>query len=181
MIGAWRWHVHSAYLPLASQTQFVESAAKEAKNVSAADQSEQLRTCMAIIQSATPLTTQGVKEANKNKMLSIIESAQERTEIHKHFNVTQHDRKHNQRFNNLLFTLSKQEHFKNEQNDVSRVIQSISGGAGYRSEKFYVDFAVVHRYGDNSYRPYSVNSPTSPLVTYRQSNTNLLVTLGFPF
>jgi len=113
--------VHSAYLPLASQTQFVESAAKEAKNVSAADQSEQLRTCMAIIQSATPLTTQGVKEANKNKMLSIIESAQERTEIHKHFIVTQHDRKHNQRFNNLLFTLSKQEHFKNEQNDAKKL------------------------------------------------------------
>jgi len=52
---------------------------------------------------------------------SDVESAQERTEIHKHFIVTQHDRKHNQRFNNLLFTLSKQEHFKNEQNNAKKL------------------------------------------------------------
>lgn len=73
------------------------------------------------------------------------------------------------------------EPFKMEQNEVSRVVQSVSGGGGYRTEKFYLDFAVVYLYGDNSYRPYRVNTSTSPLVTYRQSYTNLLVTLGFPF
>lgn len=73
------------------------------------------------------------------------------------------------------------EPFKTEQNNVSRVMQSISGGAGYRTEKFYVDMALVYSQGNNSYRPYRVNSSSSPLVTYNQSNTNFLVTLGFPF
>jgi hypothetical protein len=73
------------------------------------------------------------------------------------------------------------EPFKSEQNGVSRVVQSVSGGAGYRAEKFYVDMAVIHSQGNNSYRPYRVNSSTSPLVTYDQRNTNVLLTLGFPF
>ena len=73
------------------------------------------------------------------------------------------------------------EPFKTEQNGISRVMQSISGGAGYRTEKFYLDFAVVYSYGDNSYRPYRVSTPKSPLVTFSQHNTNFLVTLGFPF
>ena len=73
------------------------------------------------------------------------------------------------------------EPFKTEQNNVSRIVQSISGGAGYRTEKLSIDLAVIYRQGNNSYRPYIVNSNTSPLVTYSQSNTNVLVTLGFPF
>ncbi len=73
------------------------------------------------------------------------------------------------------------EPFKIQQNDVSRVIKSLSGGAGYRTQKFYVDVAFIYGQGNNSYRPYTVNSPTSPLVTYSQNNTNILLTLGFPF
>lgn len=38
--GALRWHMHSAHLPLASQTQFVESSVKDAVHVSHADRSE---------------------------------------------------------------------------------------------------------------------------------------------
>ena len=44
-----RLHLHSTYLPLTSQTQFVESHVKDAKFVSQTDRSEELRTCMAII------------------------------------------------------------------------------------------------------------------------------------
>lgn len=73
------------------------------------------------------------------------------------------------------------EPFKNEQNNVSRIIQSFSGGAGYRTENFYVDFALIYKQGDNSYRPYRVNTNASPVVKYTQSYTNVLVTLGFPF
>ena len=73
------------------------------------------------------------------------------------------------------------EPFKSEQNNVSRVVKSISGGAGYRAEKFYVDLAVIYSQGNNSYRPYRVNSNASPLVTYDQRNTNVLLTVGFPF
>jgi len=86
---------------------------KEAKNVSATDRSEQLRTCMAVIRSATPLGK--VKEqANKTKILSIIESARARTEPHREWIRVQHDRKYEQRFNTLLYTLAREGHFKNQ-------------------------------------------------------------------
>jgi hypothetical protein len=73
------------------------------------------------------------------------------------------------------------EPFKTEQNKVSRTVQSISGGVGYRAQKFSIDLAAVYIQGNNSYRPYRVNTSTSPLVQYNQSNTNILLTLGFPF
>lgn len=74
-----------------------------------------------------------------------------------------------------------QDPFKSEQNDISRKITSLSGGLGYRAEKFYVDFAVVYTQGDASYRPYRVNSVDSPLVSIKNKNTLAIVTLGFPF
>ncbi|MBK5278684.1 MAG: hypothetical protein JJE09_07455, partial [Bacteroidia bacterium] len=73
------------------------------------------------------------------------------------------------------------EPFKTEQNDVSRVIQSTSAGIGYRTQKFYVDLATIYSWGNNSYRPYRVNTSTSPLVNYSQRNSNILLTVGFPF
>jgi hypothetical protein len=71
--------------------------------------------------------------------------------------------------------------FKSEQNGIDRKITTISGGLGYRAEKFYVDFALVFTQGENSYRPYRVNSVDSPLVTIQSKNTLALVTVGFPF
>jgi hypothetical protein len=71
--------------------------------------------------------------------------------------------------------------FKEEQNGISRQITSLSGGFGYRTEKFYLDFAVVYTEGKNSYRPYRVNSADSPLVTLQKQNTLAIITLGFPF
>ena len=52
-LGTLRFNMHAKYLPLPHQTQFVESAVKEAKLVSATDRSEQQRSCYAIIRSAT--------------------------------------------------------------------------------------------------------------------------------
>ncbi len=71
--------------------------------------------------------------------------------------------------------------FQEEQNGISRQITSLSGGVGYRSEKFFLDFAVVYTEGKNSYRPYRVNSEDSPLVTLQKQNTLAIITLGFPF
>lgn len=71
--------------------------------------------------------------------------------------------------------------FKSEQNGVSRQITSLSGGLGYRGKKFYADFALVFSQGKNSYRPYSINSIDSPLVTLENKTMFGMVTLGFPF
>jgi len=99
-LGQWRWCMHSVCLPLPHQTKLVEHAIKEAKNVSATDWSEQLQTCLAVIRSSTQLVMSD-KMADKNKILSIICSARERTKPHKHLLETQHESKHDQRFKTL--------------------------------------------------------------------------------
>lgn len=71
--------------------------------------------------------------------------------------------------------------FKTTQNNVSTSMQRLTGGIGYRQENFYIDLAIIHTAGDNSYRPYRVNSTTTPLVTYSRSSTNIMITLGLPF
>lgn len=71
--------------------------------------------------------------------------------------------------------------FKTPQNGVNREIISWSGGVGYRVSKFYVDLAVVHGSGDNSYRPYQLGYPLDPLVKQTRKSTTVLVTLGLPF
>lgn len=70
---------------------------------------------------------------------------------------------------------------KTEQNNSSRDITSITGGVGYRTQKFYVDFALILSNGANTYRPYRVNSPDSPLVIMDNKTTFGMVTIGFPF
>ena len=119
-LGAWRWHMHSTYLPLASHTQFVETAVKEAKNVSATDRSEQIRTCLAVIRSSASLGKER-EDSNKKKMLAIIQSARDRTEPHNAQRETQVDRKCDQRFNTLLHAITKQGHFKNKRIDVKKL------------------------------------------------------------
>jgi hypothetical protein len=71
--------------------------------------------------------------------------------------------------------------FKSEQNGTSRKIISYSGGLGYRMEKFYIDFALVNVQSETTYRPYTINSADSPLVTIKNNTVQGLVTLGFPF
>lgn len=71
--------------------------------------------------------------------------------------------------------------YTTQQNGVSQSIQSISGGVGYRTKSYFVDLAVIHRQGQSSYRPYTINSVTSPVVSNSLSGTSVMVTLGFPF
>lgn len=71
--------------------------------------------------------------------------------------------------------------FKTPQNGVNRGIISFSGGVGYRTAKYYVDLAVIHGSGDNSYRPYQLNYPLDPIVLQTRKFTTFLVTVGIPF
>ncbi len=71
--------------------------------------------------------------------------------------------------------------FLNEQNDINRKMRAVSGGVGYRTADFFIDFAIVHAFGKNSYRPYSVNTNQSPLFSFEQSTTNVMATLGLIF
>jgi hypothetical protein len=71
--------------------------------------------------------------------------------------------------------------YQTQQNGVDRTFSSFSLGLGYRTTNVYVDMAVVLGQGNNSYRPYKVNTATSPLVTLNNSATSILFTIGFPF
>jgi len=71
--------------------------------------------------------------------------------------------------------------FKSVQNGVNRKFSTLSGGFGYKTSSFFMDLAVIYNTGSTSYRPYRVNSPTSPLVTTQNKTTTVMITLGFPF
>lgn len=71
--------------------------------------------------------------------------------------------------------------FSTVQDGISRAINTLSLGAGIRKEKYYVDVALVRYAGNNSYRPYSVPGPFSPLVKINNHITNFVVTVGIPF
>jgi hypothetical protein len=71
--------------------------------------------------------------------------------------------------------------YKSVQNGVDNTLQSVSFGAGYKTAKFYIDVAAVLSQSNFSYRPYLVSSNLTPLVTAKQANTLVIVTLGFPF
>ncbi|MBX2914188.1 MAG: hypothetical protein KF856_02835 [Cyclobacteriaceae bacterium] len=71
--------------------------------------------------------------------------------------------------------------FRATQNNSSQAITSISGGVGYRTPKFYVDFALIFANSANTYRPYRVNMPNSPLVNIDKQTSFGMFTLGFPF
>ncbi len=65
----------------------------------------------------------------------------------------------------------------------NRDISSFSGGAGYRTKTFYLDFTLISIAGNTLYNPYSYGIPTSfaPVVKTSNSNLQAMVTLGFPF
>ncbi|MBK8290371.1 MAG: outer membrane protein transport protein [Flammeovirgaceae bacterium] len=88
------------------------------------------------------------------------------------------------RFNNFRFRAGyayMPDPFKSEQNGISRKMNSFSTGLGYRNKKFYSDLAVVFTQGKNSYRPYTLNSVDSPLVTLTNQATLSVLTVGFSF
>ena len=70
---------------------------------------------------------------------------------------------------------------KTIENDTDNSISSVSFGVGYKVSKFYIDATTVLSQANFSYRPYLVSSNLTPLVTAKQTNTLVMVTLGFPF
>jgi hypothetical protein len=71
--------------------------------------------------------------------------------------------------------------YAEEQNGVNQSIYSLSGGVGYRANKFFIDFGYVYTMTDGSYRPYNVGGAPTPLLKFQQTGSNILGTVGFTF
>ena len=112
-----RWKMQTTCLPLASMLQFVESGVKEAKHVSATDRSEAIRSCLAILRSATPLgrskSTEPELSFAVNKILGIMQSAIDRSDPHVQWKANQTDREYDARLAQVHYSM-KQGHFKND-------------------------------------------------------------------
>jgi len=117
--GTVRLDMHSTYLPLASQTQFVEAIVKDAKHVAQTDRSEQHRSWLAIIRSATPLT-KADKDANAEKIKGIVSSALDRAAEHTRLIRTQVNNEHNSWFAACAYSLSSQGHFEQDRIDAKK-------------------------------------------------------------
>lgn len=115
-VGAVRLEMHSTYLPLACQTQFVESIVKEAKLVAQTDRSEQHRSWLAIVRSVTPLG-KADKNANAEKIKAIINSARARAFEHMEMLRNQVNREHDSWFAVCAYALSKRGHFEQDRID----------------------------------------------------------------
>ena len=120
--GELRCYMHTTYLALPSQTQFVERGVKDAKEVSSTDRSEQLQTCMAIVRLPSPLGK--IKEDpglsyNANKVVALVKSAEQRARPHTVWKREQVDKQYDQQFNAVMYSLS-QGHFKQERIDFKK-------------------------------------------------------------
>jgi hypothetical protein len=71
--------------------------------------------------------------------------------------------------------------YKQQQNGTSITRMAASAGVGYKGSKYFVDLAYINSWGSNTYRPYTVNSDSSPLLKYDQTVSNVVVTVGFNF
>ena len=69
-----------------------------------------------------------------------------------------------------------------EEFDVDNTIRSVSGGAGIKTKKFYVDLAVVHRSGNEyQYQPYTFSDGSGPVADIRNKTLMGVLTVGFSF
>ncbi len=64
--------------------------------------------------------------------------------------------------------------------NIDNKIKALSGGLGVRFEKFYIDFALIHRTNSFNYSPYAI-SDSAPIVDVDRKETTGLVTFGFAF
>jgi len=61
-------------------------------------------------------------------------------------------------------------------------ITSISGGAGIRTKKFYIDLAIVHSAGKNfKYQPYTFSDGSGPVADVKNKSLSGILTVGFSF
>jgi hypothetical protein len=101
---------YSNFLPLASQTQFVEAGVKEAKNVSPTDRSEQLRSAYAVIRAARvhSVDSLGIIKSTK-RIEGLLESAIHHYGVHETFRVDHPD--YDERIQ-LISNAMRKDHFK---------------------------------------------------------------------
>lgn len=71
-------------------------------------------------------------------------------------------------------------HYDDPTIEKSNSNQIISGGAGVRFKKYYLDLAIVNTSIDTSYSPYQIGN-NSPTADIRNSNTKGLITFGVNF
>lgn len=71
--------------------------------------------------------------------------------------------------------------YQTPQRNVNQAISSLSTGAGYRANKFYIDLAIIYSFGNTSYQPYRLDYALDPVVKQQRKSTSVMVTVGFPF
>ncbi|MDA0196125.1 MAG: long-chain fatty acid transporter [Bacteroidetes bacterium] len=59
--------------------------------------------------------------------------------------------------------------------------QNLTFGLGYRSKKFFADFAVITSLTKEAYSPYFLANGTQPSIKVENKSTNAVVTIGFGF
>lgn len=64
------------------------------------------------------------------------------------------------------------------QNNTDNTINNYSAGFGYRTSKFYVDLGLIQSQWNSTYNPYTLQYGPSPVVTLKNSSTNVVVTVG---
>ncbi len=70
------------------------------------------------------------------------------------------------------------------QNKIDNTITSLSIGFGYRTDKYFVDLAVVDTQWNSSYHPYSIDTKNypqhgfTPVAKIQNTNTSVMVTVG---
>ena len=70
----------------------------------------------------------------------------------------------------------------NESIRADNTITSISGGLGVRTQKFYLDLAIVHSTGkDFQYQPYTFTDGSGPVVDLKNKTLSGIITVGFSF
>ncbi len=60
-------------------------------------------------------------------------------------------------------------------------LNTLSGGAGLRFAKFFIDMAIVHAVGETLRVPYNAGNLPSPKVAIDYQSTHYMLTLGLPF
>lgn len=65
--------------------------------------------------------------------------------------------------------------------NISRSIQTLSGGFGVRLDDFYIDFALVRNQWDTTYSPYVFSDGAGPIVELKNTSTTGTITLGFTY
>ncbi|MBX9853499.1 MAG: hypothetical protein K2X86_17275 [Cytophagaceae bacterium] len=69
----------------------------------------------------------------------------------------------------------------NDIDNVDRKTTSISGGAGVRLDKYYLDIALVNTKFNSLYRPYALSNGIDPKVSIKNKNTSFILTTGVFF